>query len=251
MKRRAMAALILSLLLGGGRALAPRSEPGAAMSWYYAEFPDDTVVFHGSQSGYETLDRGRIPGNPFATALIEALGIGDRPLSDFAEMLSARTTIESSGFQSLDTNLELLSVDRPLLRSEETRYALVLIVSEYRQLSALPGAEFDAKRITDALEEAGFKVTLGLNNSLEQSRRLISSFAAKSRDADVSLVYATGHGIERDGIVRLLMPNYDRDGGDTGVEAASLTLPEISAAGQASALNLVFYAGCRNDPFAL
>lgn len=254
MRKVALLAALLPFVLASAVPIAPRPSPHESIdAAYYEQFSPGTLIFHGSRSGLETLDGGTGAGNPFATAFIDALGAGALSVSGFTEHLRAGTRAKSYGFQNVDTNAALSDADRPILRDGERRRALVLIVSDYSpsgDLASLVGARFDAMRVSAALEEAGFEVTLSLNNSIGFTRGLLSLFAEQSQEADVSLIYTTGHGVEYSGVVRLVMGDYSVESGQSGLEeAASLPLPEIAAAARARALNLVFYAGCRNNAF--
>lgn len=255
MWKTVLLAIVLPSFLASAVPLAPAvKRADEAHAHYYEQFSPDVLIYHGSRSGLETLDGGIRAGNPFATAFIDALETADQSVAAFTDRMVTGTGVESYGFQSVDTNADLSAEGegRPILREGEKRMALVLIVADYAPdtgLASLNGASYDAMRVSAALQQAGFEVTLSLNNPIGYTQELLSVFASRSQQADISLIYTTGHGIEYSGVVRLIMADFDPRAGRDGLEAASLTLPQIAAAGQARALNLVLYAGCRNNPF--
>src|SRR6478736_5857045 len=62
----------------------------------------ETLLFHASASGHQTMDEGEGGGNPFASALIEILQKKEVRLGDFPETLREITVKKSSGFQTPD-----------------------------------------------------------------------------------------------------------------------------------------------------
>lgn len=215
----------------------------------------ETSVFHASQSGHQTLDEGEGGGNPFASALIELLALPSLTLAQLPAALHELTAKKSGGFQSADV---------PASRSEDTflllpattgerRVALVLVVSDYTRsggAQSLPGARHDAERVASALRRAGFEAELAVDLGLQAMRNKLAEFARRSRDADAAVIYTTGHGVEIDGTVFLLPGEYPISERSAAVRTRALPLPEIARALVAKKVNLVFYGGCRDNPFA-
>lgn len=71
----------------------------------------------------------------------------------------------------------------------------------------------------------------------------------RSREYDVAAIYTTGHGVEIDGTVYLLPGNYPLDSGKAKLNSHAIQLSQLGNAAHAKKMNLVFYGGCRNDPF--
>jgi uncharacterized caspase-like protein len=131
------------------------------------------------------------------------------------------------------------------------RVALVLINADYSKTDgvySLPGARYDAKRVPAALEAAGFETTLVFDNDAESARKAIETFAKHSADADASVIYVGGHGIQHKRIVYWMMGDYPEQNAKW-LGSHAISLDEIGKAGQAKDVNLVLYASCRDDPF--
>ncbi len=62
----------------------------------------DTLIFHATAAGQQTLDQGEGGGNPFASSLIELLQRPRVALSELPDAIRALTSSKSRGFQSPD-----------------------------------------------------------------------------------------------------------------------------------------------------
>ncbi len=134
----------------------------------------------------------------------------------------------------------------------ERRSALVLVVSDYRRSGgapSLPGAKLDAERIAAALTIVGFSVDVALDLELSAMRTRLAEFARHSAAHDVALIYTTGHGVEVDGAVYLLPGDYPIGERSAALHERALRLETIGAATRAKRVNMVFYGGCRDNPF--
>src|SRR3954451_22334220 len=84
--------------------------------------------------------------------------------------------------------------------SAEKRVALVIGNSAYQKVAKLPNPANDAAAMVAMLRAAGFDlVKTRLNVAANEMRKSLRAFAAKTRDADVAVVYYAGHGIELEG----------------------------------------------------
>lgn len=212
----------------------------------------DTLLFHASMPGRQTLDQGEGGGNPFASALIEALRT-PLALSDLPSKLRQQTAAKSRGFQAADVPASVSSSYSLVpARSGEKRIALVMVVSDYAAsggAQSLPGAKHDADRIAVALQRAGFQTELAFDLDLGAMRAKLTEFGAHSRRADAAVIYTTGHGVEVDGTVFLIPGDYQIAEGNAALSRRALPLPEIARSLGAKQVNLVFYGGCRDNPF--
>src|SRR5215470_12700412 len=77
--------------------------------------------------------------------------------------------------------------------------ALVIGESDYVALNKLDNPKRDARAMDDMLDELGFSVDRVLDGDAHKLRQEIEDFVAEAKDADVALVYYSGHGIEADG----------------------------------------------------
>lgn len=131
----------------------------------------------------------------------------------------------------------------------ETRVALVIGNSAYDNAAQLPNPQRDATAIARRLEHVGFEVTLGIDLDYREFLRHIGRFARKASEADISLVYYAGHGIELSGTNYLIPTDALMEHeAEADIEAIPLqTL--IEKAGLARQLSIVLVDACRDNPF--
>jgi hypothetical protein len=226
------AVLVYSLLVGCDLSAAPESKP---------------VFFYASRAGQPTLDADARGGNPFATALVRSLTLSSLSFAAFKADLIARTRDASRGVQQVeiiggDDLARWQFLPKP---SSESWVALVVVFADYsasRVGQSLPGAKRDHRRVSEALARAGFAVMPLLDPDEKTLAQTLSEFAARSAHADVAVVYTTGHGVEADGIARVLLPYT------TTAACRALSVTELSKTARAKRANLIFYAACRNRP---
>ena len=214
----------------------------------------ETLIFHASQSGKQTLDQGEGGGNPFASALIDLLKRPSLTLSQLPAALQRLTAKKSGGFQLPDVPTLADQEDILLVppTKHQHRIALVMVVSDYRQsggAKSLPGASRDAKRIALALNHVGFKTEIALDLDLQEMRGKLANYRKRSLNADAAVIYTTGHGVEVNGTVFLLPGDYPVNQRNAALTTHALSLPEITRSPGAKIANLIFYAGCRDNPF--
>lgn len=214
----------------------------------------ESLVFYAVTSGQQALDSGESGGNPFASALIEVLRRPTTTLSELPTELERLTAEKSQSRMAADVPHLGAQMPWPLTpaRPGERRIALVLVVSDYSRSGgapSLPGARHDAQRITAALQDAGFETETALDLDAMAMRQSLDSFLARSETADAAIIYTTGHGAEVDGEVYLLPADFPLPDGRGALENRAVTLADIARSIRARHVNLVFYGGCRDNPF--
>ena len=213
----------------------------------------ETLVYRASQSGKQTLDQGEGGGNPFASALIEILSAPRVTLQEFPSALAQTTQARSGGFQVPDVDAGSSFPGWALVpRSPgERRIALVLVVADYTKagVNSLPGAVRDADRVAAALTKAGFETESAIDLDLPAMGERLEAFRKRSAGYDVAAIYTTGHGVEVDGFIHLIPGDYPVQQGNALLGERAIGLQRIAEAAKAR-LNLVFYGGCRDNPFA-
>jgi hypothetical protein len=214
----------------------------------------DAYVFHASSPGQRTLDQGEGGGNPFASALIELLARPHLTSADLPRELKALTQAKSRGAQDADLPDRVEPGDWSLVpaASREKRIALVLVVSDYSRsggAKSLPGAKRDASRIAAALTAAGFNTEIALDYGRTAIKAKLADFARETLKADAAVIYTTGHGVEVGGSVFLIPADYPVAQRNEGLSRSAVPLIDIASALHAKRMNLVFYGGCRDDPF--
>lgn len=214
----------------------------------------ETLVFQATLSGKQALDRDAQGGNPFASALIDAVAQPAASLQQVAREIERLTLHYSKGWQRPELPQITGARDRSLTPAPagERRAALVLVVSDYSRsdVQSLPGARFDAGRVAAALRKSGFETETVLDADRAGMERKLAAFAELTRTHDVAAIYITGHGVEVDGTVYLLPGDYPVEQRNAALASRALALPRIAAAAQGRLLNLVFWGGCRDNPLA-
>lgn len=205
------------------------------------------AIVYATRSGEASIDSAGSGGNPFATALIEALN-GER--AETAQTIVDITVEESGGVQIPDFGA--LAADAILHPAEgEKAVALVIVFSDYGDetgLPSLPGAQFDAERVADAFTKAGFETQQVIAPERARFEAALSDFRKVAEDADRAVIYTTGHGTEVDGAIYLIPP--EADGGEMALDRLMpLDIVREALAGRAD--GLLIYAGCRDNPFGL
>jgi uncharacterized caspase-like protein len=130
------------------------------------------------------------------------------------------------------------------------RVALVVGISEYKQVPQLPNPARDADAVATLFRNAGFdRVEEKRNPGIAELRRAIRDLAATAQDADVAVVYYAGHGMEVDGI-NYLVPADARLASDFDIEDETISLDRVlRSLDGARRLKLVILDACRDNPF--
>jgi len=141
-----------------------------------------------------------------------------------------------------------MSVDAALA---EKRVALVIGMSKYQQVPRLSNPARDAEAMTSLFKKAGFELVVSERDlGISDLRRVIREFSEISRDADISVVYYAGHGIEVDG-TNYLVPADAKLLSDFDVEDETVSLERVlKALDPVKRLKLVILDACRDNPFA-
>jgi hypothetical protein len=218
-----------------------------------ADSPVEPIYFYASQPGEQTIDQDEEGGNPFASAFVDLLTHETLTFDTFHENLIDKTLQKSRGFQRPDISSQVdLEAWQFLPKSStERRIALVFVFSDYTISGAdsLPGAKNDIDRISQALSKAGFEVQTAIDPDQSKLNTIVHEFSERSKTSDIAVLYTTGHGVEVDGTIYLLPGDYPLIYGMYELNERAIRLTSIGEAASASKANLVFYGGCRNNPF--
>lgn len=214
----------------------------------------EPIYIYASQPGRVTFDQGDSGGNPFASALVEVLSSKTLRFEELLHQLIALTETKSEGLQRPDVRGHTWPKTwRVLPKSpRERRVALVVVFSDYSVsggAKSLPGAAHDLDRVGNAFEKAGFAVQRVRDPDRTELQTVLRGFADRSAVSDVAAVYTTGHGVEVDGTVYLLPGDYPVSRGDAVLDQRAIRLTELGSVSRAKHTNLIFYGGCRNNPF--
>ena len=132
----------------------------------------------------------------------------------------------------------------------DQRVALVIGNSAYQHVSKLPNPVNDAQAVAALFKRAGFDVVESrLDLDAANLKRAMRDFTDMARDADVAVVYYTGHGIEVDG-TNYLIPVDAVLERDVDVDDETVSVDRVMRAlDPAKRLRLVILDACRDNPF--
>jgi len=133
------------------------------------------------------------------------------------------------------------------------RVALVVGNGRYEHIRGLVNPENDARAITAALRELGFRVQEHLDLGKDDLEDAIEAFAATTVGADAALFFYAGHAVQRGGQNYLLptdVPDVKTEEQfqrtiDFSLIDFELVLRQL----QTARTSLLFLDACRNDPF--
>ncbi len=130
------------------------------------------------------------------------------------------------------------------------RVALIIGNSAYQKVPPLTNPTSDAAALAAMFKAAQFdSVELKFDLPATELRRTLREFAARTRDADIAVVYYAGHGIELDGNNFLVPVDATlQTDGDVLDETVSLERV-LFAVEPAKRLRLVILDACRDNPF--
>ncbi|WP_271584427.1 caspase family protein [Bradyrhizobium sp. CCBAU 45389] len=133
----------------------------------------------------------------------------------------------------------------------DKRVALVIGNSAYKSVPKLANPANDAGLIGGMLRKAGFDtVDVRQDLSAPEMRKALREFGARTRDADVAVIYYAGHGLEVDG-TNYLIPTDAALETDTDVYDEALPIDRVLVSIEpAKQLRLVILDACRDNPFA-
>ncbi len=127
--------------------------------------------------------------------------------------------------------------------------ALVIGNGAYEHLPALANPENDARAVEDTLNALGFDTRVSADRDAARLKRDLGRFAEDARDADVAVLYYSGHGIEAGGENFLVPVDADLSALD---DAAGKLVPVSGLLRTLSAevpVAIVMLDACRNSPF--
>src|SRR6202166_379 len=131
----------------------------------------------------------------------------------------------------------------------ETRVALVVGNANYEHADVLANTVNDAMAVSSVLKKAGFDVDERDNLTVVEFKRAVRDFARTAANADIAVVYYSGHGVEFDG-TNYLIPTDARLANDSDVEDEAIPLDRVLAATHAAKkLSLIILDACRENPF--
>jgi len=127
-------------------------------------------------------------------------------------------------------------------------YALVIGNSHYVG-SELKNSLNDAVAVSDRLKSLGFDVTLVKDGSRGALVESLMDFSRKAQNADVTVLYYSGHGSQIGGVNYLLPVDIDLRGVSDVAALSGISLNDILIRNIPGNTRLVFLDACRTSPF--
>jgi formylglycine-generating enzyme required for sulfatase activity len=135
-------------------------------------------------------------------------------------------------------------------RAEEKRVALVIGNGAYRNASVLRNPPHDSEAIGEALRRLGFLIIGGTDLDKPAMETQLRRFGEAAQEADIAVVFYSGHGMQVAGQNYLLpvSAKLDREK-DLKYEAVKVE-DVLGEANGAKRLRLVILDACRDNPFS-
>src|ERR1700761_8756644 len=132
----------------------------------------------------------------------------------------------------------------------DRRIALVIGNGKYENAGVLANPVNDADAIADLLTKAGFdSVDRRLDLGVVEFKRAVREFVDRAANADVAVVYYSGHGLEIGG-VNYLIPVDAKLTSVLDMDDEAVSLDRVlAAAGHVKKLSLIILDACRENPF--
>ena len=142
-----------------------------------------------------------------------------------------------------------LIVCLPVPAHAEKRVALVIGNAAYKNAVTLQNPKNDAQDVADALKRVGFETIVGLDLDEAGMKDKSISFARSARDADVALVYYSGHAMQFGGI-NYLMPVDAALHDEADLRRLTRVDDIVADLRQAKNLRILVLDACRDNPLA-
>lgn len=146
--------------------------------------------------------------------------------------------------------LATVSIGLAAAPANHKKVALVIGNGAYKNAVELPNPRRDAILIATTLRTAGFTVIEGTDLDKAGMSAVIDQFTEAAYDADVALVYYSGHGMQVEG-VNYLIPVDGQLEKASQLQTRTISINQILAALPPDpAVGMVFLDACRDNPLA-
>ena len=144
-----------------------------------------------------------------------------------------------------------LFLGSPVMAQDHPMHGVALVIGEskYEQLPVLTNPSKDARDIDRLLGDLGFDVTRVLNADGDKMRDAISQFEDDAKDADVALIYYSGHGIEAKGANFIAPTDTDLSSPQSAGDSMIAVQPILDELAKVVPVSIILLDACRSDPF--
>jgi uncharacterized caspase-like protein len=162
-----------------------------------------------------------------------------------------RSTKSRGGGPAAALALVLLFVAGPAAAEDKALHGIALVVgqSEYSSLGRLPNPGNDARAINTLLTNLGFEVDLVVNADRRKLTRALERLVEDAAEADVALIYYSGHGIEAGGENFLVPVDADVSALDRAGETLVPVSKVLADLQKTVPVTIVLLDACRSNPF--
>jgi uncharacterized caspase-like protein len=143
----------------------------------------------------------------------------------------------------------LLVISAASTAHAEKRVALVIGNAAYKNAATLQNPRNDATDVSEALKRLGFETIVGFDLDKAGMEDATIKFARAAHDADVALVYYSGHAMQRRGI-NYLMPVDAVLRDDADLRRLTRVDDIVDDLSQAKSLRILVLDSCRVNPLA-
>ena len=130
-----------------------------------------------------------------------------------------------------------------------TVHALVIGNKDYKE-DPLRNSVNDARAIASRLRDFGFFVTEAKNLTRSAFRDTLIKFSERAKNADVTIFFYAGHGMQLGGINYLLPTDINFSVPQEVVTFDGISLNDLKSRHLPGATKLIFIDACRNNPFS-
>jgi uncharacterized caspase-like protein len=134
--------------------------------------------------------------------------------------------------------------------SAERLVALSIGVEDYTVNNQLMSPDDDARLVADALADRGFDVWLVTDPSTREMAAAIDDFIDEARNADVAIIYFSGHGMQMNGEAYIIPADAGEASAGSFIRddfAVDALVDRLDAAGVD--FKFVIVDACRNNPY--
>jgi len=218
-----------------------------------SRLPAGTLITYAAEGG-QTVEDGDDNNSPFTTALIEHLGDQD-DIAVVLRKVSEKVYKNTNGRQqpvvytSLAGGALALSAIKSNSGQVINAHALIIGNSAYKNSLKLRNPTNDAKAISEKLKGLSFKVTEALDADRGALISVLSQFYKTSANADLTLLFYAGHGVQVSGTNYMLPVDVKANNlGEKDIQVQGVSFDSV-VENLPGKTKLIFFDANRDNPF--
>jgi len=219
-----------------------------------SRIPTGTLITYAAEVG-QTVGDGDGNNSPFTTALLEHLGDPDDiavVLRKVSEKVSKNTNGRQQpvGYTSLAGGTLVLSAIKSNSGKVTNAHALVIGNSAYANSLKLRNAANDARAMSEKLKGLSFKVTEALDTDRVTLITTLSQFYKTSANADLTLLFYSGHGVQIKGTNYMLPVDINVNVLEQNIHVQGVSFDSV-VENMPGTAKLIFLDANRDNPFSI